>query len=95
MFVDDFILYSRYKRWAKHSKTLFSLKLEEFKEIVQKDCFYCGAKPKRIIKHYRKTINEEVYVNGVDRIDCSKGYEINNVVSSCSDCNYAKRCMSQ
>ena len=32
--------------------------------------------------------------NGIDRVDSSKGYTIDNVVPCCSACNYAKHEMS-
>jgi len=32
--------------------------------------------------------------NGIDRIDSSKGYTIDNCVSCCTECNYAKHEMS-
>ena len=32
--------------------------------------------------------------NGIDRVDSSKGYEYNNVVSCCKNCNSAKMQLS-
>jgi len=40
-------------------------------------------------------IIEPLKVNGVDRINSNIGYEINNVVSCCSKCNYAKHMMNK
>ena len=38
---------------------------------------------------------EEPYKhNGIDRVDPSKGYTIDNCVSCCSKCNYAKHDMT-
>jgi hypothetical protein len=33
--------------------------------------------------------------NGIDKIDSGKGYTVNNVVSCCKKCNFAKSNMSQ
>lgn len=45
-------------------------------DLVTDNCFYCGAAPKP--------------TNGIDRVDNSKGYVENNVVTSCRSCNVAK-----
>ena len=35
-------MYSRYLRGAKDRNLLFSLSLEQFREITTKECYYCG-----------------------------------------------------
>jgi hypothetical protein len=30
-------------------------------------------------------------VNGIDRMDNTKGYVLGNIVSCCTECNYVKR----
>jgi hypothetical protein len=49
-------------------------------EFLKSDCFYCGAQPNPL--------------NGIDRVDNSRGYVDGNVVTACRICNYAKRDMS-
>lgn len=70
-----------YKRRHK-----FNLSLAFFEKIITQRCSYCGIAPCRVKKR-----NENVfYYNGIDRIDSSKGYVIDNVVPCCTICNVAK-----
>lgn len=45
-------------------------------ELIQKNCAYCNAEPNPL--------------NGIDRIDSNIGYEIDNCVPACAQCNYMK-----
>lgn len=91
-------LLARYKRSAKEYDRLFELTNEEFYKITQSDCFYCGIEPYAISNGYYS--NEELKkhasytYNGLDRVDTSKHYTLDNVVPSCKPCNYAKNNMS-
>ena len=74
------------------------IKLEKFIEISKQNCFYCGDKEVQEAKDNAngKTITDTVIrFNGIDRIDSSKGYMLDNVVSCCKHCNTAKNTMSQ
>ena len=82
---DDFHVASgavlqQYKRNAKIRKIEFKLTKDELKSIIIKDCYYCGALP-------------SVY-NGIDRLDNSKGYVLDNCVPCCFNCNWAKSDMT-
>jgi len=77
-----------YKNNAKNKGYVFELTEEQFAEITKKDCFYCGAKPSNIYKNH-DSYGEYVY-NGIDRIDNTRGYTIDNVVPCCKICNYKK-----
>lgn len=77
-----------YKRNAKNRGSKYNLTEEQFKEITQRDCFYCGAKPNNISKNGYQ--NGDYIYNGLDRVDNTKGYTIDNVVSCCKICNIAK-----
>jgi hypothetical protein len=79
----------RYKKSAKRRGYNYNLTEEQFKEITQKDCYYCGAKPKQISKGKKSTNGTYTY-NGIDRIDNTKGYAIDNIVPCCLNCNTAK-----
>ncbi len=81
-------LISIYKASAKKRKCNFELTKEQFFELTQKDCHYCGAKPNNVSK-FRGCNGSYVY-NGIDRVDNAKGYIIGNVVSCCKICNSAK-----
>lgn len=77
-----------YKNGAKRRGVDYELTEEQFKEITQKNCCYCGAKPSNSVNGHG---NNGIYIyNGVDRIDSGKGYIMNNVVPCCRICNHAK-----
>lgn len=76
-----------YKRNAKNRNLCFQLSKEEFIEITKKPCYYCGD------FGFISPTNEKY--NGIDRIDSQKGYEKNNVVPCCSNCNKMKLDLSQ
>lgn len=73
--------YSKYIQGAKCRNIPFELTLEDFDKITSMPCFYCGILPKD------KFGNEFV---GVDRIDSSKGYFLENVIPCCKECNQMK-----
>lgn len=70
--------YTALKGMAKYRKKEFCITFEEYSKIVEnKNCFYCD-----------KSLPEAGH--GLDRIDSSLGYTINNVVPSCKECNTIK-----
>ena len=69
---------------------VWDLSDETVKLLTQKNCAYCGAPPNNICKGSKSNY---IY-NGLDRVDNTKGYEINNVVPCCVKCNYAKHIMT-
>lgn len=88
-------LYYKYKESAKHRNLEFSISKEEFENITQQKCHYCGINPLQIRVDRHKKLNGDYIHNGVDRIDSSMGYIQDNVVACCKICNYAKRNMSK
>lgn len=83
-------LYDTYKRRALKKGFSFELSKNEFKEITSKNCFYCGIEPKQIASKNQNKYNGKYVYNGIDRIDSSIGYEKNNIVPCCGQCNIAK-----
>jgi len=71
---------SAYKAGAKRRNLEFTLTMEDFKKYWKKPCSYCG---------------NEIETIGLDRIDNSKGYIKDNIISCCSECNTMKRTMTQ
>lgn len=53
---------------------------------MKANCHYCGIEPSNT---YMKSYYNVNY-NGIDRVDNSIGYEMNNVVACCKMCNIAK-----
>lgn len=82
--------YSQYKYsdTVIKNKKSFNLSLETFIKLINEKCYYCGEQPFRI--RYALNKKEKQKLNGIDRIDSSKGYEEDNVVSCCTQCNLAK-----
>jgi hypothetical protein len=75
------------------------LSFEDFFELTQKNCHYCGDPPNNKANTHKddpkssqqaKDQGDFVY-NGLDRIDSYKTHTLENVVPCCWHCNYAKR----
>jgi len=82
----------RYGRQARSRGIKFDLTKEEFRNLITSDCFYCGSPPTSIQNN--KTANGSFTYSGVDRIDSSKDYIIDNCVPCCKVCNFMKRDMT-
>lgn len=85
--------FGSYKHKAKERNFEFLLTKEQFRELVQQNCFYCGAKPHNIKSGIRT--NDKFIYNGIDRTDNTKGYIIDNCVTCCGDCNWMKKTYTQ
>lgn len=90
-------LYKDYRAGASKRNFEFNLTLEEFVHLMEQNCVYCGAKPElhEYELQYMQKTQEPWKHNGIDRVDSSKGYDIDNVVPCCSKCNYAKHEMTK
>lgn len=72
--------YSAYTIRAKNKGIEFTINKNEFVKFLSNPCTYCG-----------QTAEESIYgVNGIDRIDPTKGYSKDNCQSCCYECNIAK-----
>lgn len=78
-----------YIRGAKKRNIEYNLTTEEFDNIIQGSCYYCGDKLTNCKKGTGKTSGDFQYT-GIDRIDSSLGYTKNNCVSCCWKCNSMK-----
>lgn len=76
-----------YKKCAKRRGISWGIKDTYAKELISKECFYCGVKFSNEWDGYK--------YNGIDRVDNDKGYEDSNVVPCCKICNIAKHDMKQ
>lgn len=83
-------------RCKKHNIEV-SITVDDYTKIINQNCFYCGDAPKETTRFAtRKYVNTEpVFANGVDRIDSSVGYTLNNCIPCCTSCNYAKHQLTQ
>ncbi len=81
-----------YKRHAERRGFKFGLSENDVCEIIDKPCHYCGTLPSN--NKVTKNCNGFSY-NGIDRLDSSKNYTVDNVVSCCNTCNKAKLAISK
>lgn len=93
-------LFGAYRLSAKDRQLNFDLDKQQFRSLTKKDCFYCGASPtaERAPSSAKKgkCVSGGAYVyNGVDRVDSSVGYTVENAVSCCATCNRMKGVLSQ
>lgn len=84
---------AHYKCNAKRAGREFLLTSEEFKKLVLSPCYYCGLLPEKIVFHKKKRgkrVEWTTAMNGVDRVDNSRGYAADNCVACCCICNRGK-----
>lgn len=92
---DEFTPFRYYFRNAKKRFKNFNLTLEYLKEIWEQQngiCPYTGIKLQ--LATYTTNHNNPIYTASLDRIDSSKGYEIDNVQFISTAINYMKNTMS-
>jgi hypothetical protein len=90
-------VYNGYARSASDRGHEWCISIDEFRAITQMNCTYCGVKPSTLggLKNDRKVPSTGLYVyNGLDRVDTSAGYTMQNIVPCCWFCNRAKNSMS-
>ncbi len=82
-------LYRSYKRTAEKHGRVFLLTPEQFRSLTSSKCYFCGKYPYNEYKLPRG--NGGYLYNGIDRMDNTIGYVLENCVPSCMSCNYAKK----
>ncbi len=80
---------SRMRLKAKQRGYSWELSYREAKVLVTQDCYYCGRQPSNY--YHKPRANGGSFYTGLDRVDNSKGYTLDNVVPCCKWCNYGKR----
>lgn len=84
-------LYNRYKRESEKRGINFNLQENVFGQLTSGNCYYCGKKPLQLSgKNYKIPY---IY-NGIDRINNDRGYEVDNIVPCCGNCNKMKSNLS-
>ncbi|MEM5592763.1 hypothetical protein AAHH67_15340 [Niallia circulans] len=82
-------LFTEYKNSARKRFYLFELDFIEFKQIINKNCYYCNS-PHSSIRTDEKTGVKVSYM-GIDRKNNSEGYSLDNTVPCCITCNIMKK----
>lgn len=84
-----------YRGQAKQRGLRFSLSVADVERISQSICHYCGEAPFRpIAKNWAAQTYPHFRWNGIDRLDSTKDYTLDNVVPCCFPCNRAKLTMT-
>lgn len=78
-------LYTNLKNRAEKKELEFSITKDELKRLSKLPCYYCNKVEQNEYKTYHST--NSYFYNGLDRINNSKGYTINNVLTCCGICN--------
>lgn len=71
--------YNDYFERANRKNIEFNLTNEEFYELINCECYICGKE------------NSDNHINGIDRVDNNKGYDLENTKSCCGECNCMKK----
>lgn len=80
-------VYREYVKKSKEREIDFEISLEEASNLFTSNCFYCNRPPSNCRKRETGLV---VYYQGIDRVDNSKGYKLENVVPCCKHCNSFK-----
>lgn len=87
------------------AKTIFrsvysdgNLTFDQFLNLSQKPCYYCGVPPSNSMNCYSWKLNKKIkkfgikfIYNGLDRVDSKQLHNLSNVVPCCKQCNFSKR----
>lgn len=79
-------LFRVYQRSAAQKHLSWHLSFEEFLNLTQTNCHYCGVEPTNTFSHRQADFR----YNGIDRIKNDVGYTRENLVPCCWICNRAK-----
>lgn len=77
---------------ARKRDYVWHLTDEQVAHLTKQPCYYCGTEPNQVSRS--KRLNGVYIYNGLDRLDNTRGYTIDNVVPCCFVCNQAKRSMT-
>jgi len=83
-------IFYQYQKSAMKRGYEFNLSKEQVKEIIQKECYYCGEFPQVRETIWSKRFNKMFIGHGMDRKNNNEGYYLDNVVSCCERCNTCK-----
>ena len=87
-------IYRNFKDLAKKRNHQNTLSIDDFKNIITKNCYYCNQEPQQFYPSHDKYCNGTMKFNGIDRKNSNIGYTKDNSVPCCKWCNWAKNSLS-
>lgn len=92
------LTYRSYHTVAKRKFGKLDLTREQVLALISGNCSYCGVEPVERLKFHSRKKDGHYFIkivsNGIDRMDSSKPYTVENCVSCCKNCNYMKNALS-
>lgn len=85
---------NNYRQSAKKHGRKFDLTRDQLVELISSNCYYCGNSPS-LEKNAKNRWDKPLAYNGIDRVDNTKGYTLENVVCCCKTCNFLKKDIPQ
>ncbi len=79
-----------YKQKARTRGLSFDLSDDEWINLTQQNCYYCGAHPGNVKRNESNPAYGDFVYNGLGRVNNNIGYTPSNVVTCCRTCNRAK-----
>jgi hypothetical protein len=83
-------LLGKYKKGAEDRGLSWELTEEQFRSLTTSDCYYTGRKPSQ---EFTAASGEVYTYSGIDRLDSSVGYTVDNCVPCCTQVNRMKMAM--
>jgi hypothetical protein len=84
--------YSSRRADAKHRQLGWKLTIEEYKYLTSQNCYYCDKPPSN--EYGSNNYNGNYKYSGLDRVNNLLGYQLDNCVPCCKECNHAKGMLS-
>lgn len=72
------VSYASYRSRAEKKELEFAITHDDYKSIIMQDCYLCGKE------------STETNTNGIDRVDNTVGYTVENCKACCKECNHMK-----
>lgn len=88
------LVYRNYRSKARKRGFEFNITYEEFMSLVQSPCIYCGGTESSYFNPVTGHDKKFLYT-GIDRINSSQGYIVENIQACCKICNRAKSDMNE
>jgi hypothetical protein len=72
------VSYASYRSRAEKKELDFEITHDDYKTLTSQDCYLCGKQ------------TTETHTNGIDRLDNTRGYVLENCRACCRECNHMR-----